>query len=123
MALYPFLGFSVEKVENLEQSAPKMQGSQAWSVIFGLLSSKYSLPGLQSSLIFHSGFSHAVARALALFPTPQTSHLVLPRVSEYSPTGHEIQLESLPYFPKSHWVHSEAPDALYVPSLHGEHSR
>ena len=104
-----------------EQSAPSMQVLQVWSVLFGLLSSKYSLSGLQSDIVFHGGFSHAVALEFAIFPEGQSAHLVLPRVSEYNPAGQLRQVESFSYFPKSHRVHSEAPDALYVPPGHGEH--
>ena len=101
------------------QETPSGQASQLHSDFF-FRSSRYWLT-VQSAAVIHRGFSHAVAWAFGILPPVQLKHEVAPRTSEYSPVGHKIQLEFLPYFPKSHRVHSEAPDALYVPPRHAEH--
>ena len=115
-----------------------MHASHEWSVLLRLVSSRYSSPSLQSSLVFQGGFSHAVACTFGILPPVQLKQVVEPRISVYSPGGHFIQEESLPYFPKSQSMQTvlsrfakdpavqsvqNPPEMLILPSSHLRHIR
>ena len=65
-------------VENPEQSAPNMQVSARMISLLWTSIVQYSLPNLQSSLIFHCDFSHAVAAAVGILPSVALFALALP---------------------------------------------